>query len=206
MLDVESSDIYDQFYLRPEPEIRNKIAGQPKPVLLKPVNESKRRDIDSVFDEYRNYDLRILYIYRDPVNTYFSQIEMWPQFSDVEDFIHQWNRRNELALNLSQEWKKQLAIVKYQDLSDDPRVFDAASHFFEIPGKYLFRADKNRGREMLSPTVQKQIDDGTRAILDRMDQSRTFFPGKPGFSFRKGFRNARTFLIERLRKLQLLPQ
>src|SRR5688500_17404427 len=71
MIDVETNDVYDEYFLRPEPEIRQVISGHRNPVLLKPVNETKRRDIDSIFDEYKNYDLRVLYIYRDPVNGYF---------------------------------------------------------------------------------------------------------------------------------------
>ncbi len=205
-IDVESDEVYDQFYLRPEHEIRSVLAAQSKPILLKPVFETTKRNIDSLLEEYRNYDLSILYIYRDPVNSYFSQTEKWPQYTDVDYFIQDWNRRNLYAVNISPEWKSRLGIVKYQDLADDPKVFDVACDFFKITGTYLFRKDKNRGRQHLSVEIQRKIDEGTREVLDRMDQSRSFLPGQPAFSFRKIYRNTRFFLIQQLRKLQLLPQ
>jgi hypothetical protein len=206
MLDSENSDIYDQFYLRPETVLRTYLANQTKPILLKPVNETKKRSIDAVFEEYRDYDIRVLYIYRDPVNAFFSQIEMWPEFNDVEAFIEQWNERNLYAIKLSPEWKNKFAIVKYQDLSEDPKVFDQASEFFGIQGTYLFRSDKNRGRENLSAAVRKQIEDGTWEILQQMDAKRAFLPGRAVFSLRKVYRNVRFFLIQQLRKHQLLPR
>ena len=203
-LDGEANEIYDDFFLRPEPDIRTILHSQAKPVLLKPVNETKKRNIDSIFAEYSNYDVRIAYIYRDPVNSFFSQIEMWPQFTDVEEFIQLWNRRNMLALQLSPEWKTKFAIVKYQDLSDDPAVFDAICSFYGIRGTYLFRGDKNRGRDHLSKEVQIKIDAETRETLLQLDQARSFLPGKRAFSFRRLYTNSRFFVIQKLRKLQFI--
>ena len=206
MLDTDSSEVYDQYYLRPEPELRALLSNQPKAILLKAVNETKKRSIDAVFAEYRKYDLRMLYIYRDPVNGFFSQIEMWPQYNDVDAFIQQWNERNLYAINVSPEWKQNFAIVKYQDLSEDPKVFDQACGFFGIRGTYLFRPDKNRGRELLTQEVRKRIEDGTRTVLQQLDERRQFVPGKSIFSLRRIYRSARFFLIQQLRKMQLLPQ
>jgi hypothetical protein len=206
LLDTENSEIYDQFYLRPEPVIRPFLAGQSKPILLKPVNETKKRSIDAVFEEYRAYDLKVLYIYRDPVNAFFSQIEMWPEYDDVHEFIEQWNKRNLYATSLTPEWKNRFAIVKYQDLSEDPKVFDQVCKFFGIRGTYLFRADKNRGQERLTVSLRKQIEDGTRNVHQQLDEQRAFLPDSSGISLRKIYRNIRFFLIQQLRKLQLLPQ
>ena len=204
IVDVASSDVYDDFYLRPEAEIRTILNDQKKPVLLKPVNETKKRSIDSVFEEYQQYDLRILYIYRDPVNAFFSQTEFWPEYTDVDYFIDRWNARNLLAINISPVWKPKFAIVKYEDLIEDPGVFDQACRFLEISGKYLFRTDKGGGRQSLSADVQKQIDEGTAGVLAQLDQYRTFYPGKTGFSFRKTYRNMRFFLIQQMRKWKRL--
>jgi hypothetical protein len=131
---------------------------------------------------------------------------MWPEFTDVDEFIEQWNRRNLLAIHLSPKWKTKFGIVKYQDLIDDPGVFDQACRFFEVEGTYLFRADKNGGREHLAAEIQTKIDQGTREVFSRMDQARSFLPGNPSFSFRKIYRNLRFFLLQLLRKFQLLPE
>jgi len=204
IVDVEFSDVYDQFFLRAEHQIRSILTDQQKPVLLKPVNETKKRSIDSVFEEYKNYDLRILYIYRDPVNAFFSQTELWPEYTDVDYFIAQWNTRNLLAIDVSPLWKSRLGIVKYEDLIADPGVFDQACDFFQIPGVYLFRTDKSGGRQNLPNDVRKKIDEGTTEILARLDQRRSFYSTKVGFSFRKTYRNLRFFLIQQLRKFGLL--
>jgi hypothetical protein len=202
IIDVESSPVYDQFYLRPESEIRSILMDQRNPVLLKPVNETKKRSIDSVFEEYRNYDLRILYIYRDPVNAFFSQTELWPEYTDVDYFIEQWNSRNLYAIHISSLWKSCLGIVKYEDLIADPGVFDQACDFFKIPGVYLFRTDKSGGRQLLSDEVRKRIDGGTAEVLTLLDGLRTFHRSETVFSFRKTYRNLRFFLIQQLRKLR----
>jgi hypothetical protein len=206
ILDSEDSDVYDEYYLRPEADIRTILSQHDKPVLLKPVNETKKRNIDSVLDEYSSYDVRVLYIYRDPVNSFFSQTEMWPEFTDVDEFIEQWNMRNRYAVNISSKWKPRLALVKYQDLSDDPRVFDDLCDFAGVRGIYLFRGDKNRGRQYLDHNLQQKIDEGTRETMQLLDESRTFLPKRTLFSLRKIYRNSRFFLIQQLRKLQVLPQ
>ena len=52
-------DLYDDYFLRPEPQIRSVLAALPGTVLLKPVRESRRRSPLEVAKEYRDYDLSI---------------------------------------------------------------------------------------------------------------------------------------------------
>jgi hypothetical protein len=61
--EVAESEIYRNFYLKPEPEIRS-ILQAGKSVLLKPISETKRRNVEDLFQEYAAYDVRVLHIHR----------------------------------------------------------------------------------------------------------------------------------------------
>jgi hypothetical protein len=209
MVDVESSEIYDQWDLRPEPQIRNILRATSSPVLLKPINETKKRSIEDVFNEYKDYELKIIYIYRNPVHVFGSQVTIWPQFDDIEEFIEMWNKRNGYALQLTAPWKDRLAIVSYTDLISDPKVFSDVCMFLGVPGEYLFRRDQKLGFQ-LPDEIQKKIEAETKDTWNALEASRTFTAGKRAFSFRKIYRNLifllkkylPSFLIVKLRKLR----
>ena len=209
MVDVEESEIYDQFDLRPEPEIRKILHDSPAPVLLKPVNDTKKRSIEDVFNEYRDYDLKVIYLYREPVHVFGSQVTLWPHFDDVEEFIHLWNKRNGYALHLSADWKDQLAIVSYADLISDPDVFNEVCAYLGVPGKYLFRRDQKLGSH-LPDEIQKKIETETKETWNALEANRRFIAKKYGFSAQKIYRHfifalkkyLPSFLIPKLRKLR----
>jgi hypothetical protein len=129
---------------------------------------------------------------------------MWPEFTDVDEFIQFWNVRNLLAIHISDAWRSRLGIVKYEDLIADPVVFDQACHFFGLPGVYLFRTDKSGGRQNLSDETQAKIDRGTFQVLAQLDQKRSFLAGGGAFSIRKVYRNTRFALIQSLRRIGIL--
>jgi hypothetical protein len=96
----KSDTIYDDYFLRPEPEIRAVLHSLPGTVLLKPVRESERRTPLQVAEEYRDYDLRIIWLYRDPVNVFFSYVRLgWCEDSPAAAlwFAMEWSNRNEEA-------------------------------------------------------------------------------------------------------------
>lgn len=204
MVDVEQSEIYDQFDLRPEPEIRNVLQATTSPVLLKPVNETKKRTIEDVFNEYKDYEVRIIYIYREPVHVFGSQVTLWPQFDDVEEFIHLWNKRNGYALHLPAIWKDCFAIVSYNDLISDPKVFSEVCAFLGVPGKYLFRRDQKLGSQ-LPEEIQKKIEAETKNTWNALEVSRTFTAENRAFSGRKTYRNL-VFLLKKYLPSFLIPK
>ena len=209
MVDVEENEIYDQFDLRPEPEIRNILHASATPVLLKPLNDTKKRSIEDIFNEYKNYDVKVVYIYREPVHVFGSQVSLWPQFDDVEEFIYMWNKRNGYALHLTAEWKDQLAIVSYTDLISDPKVFSEVCAFLGVPGKYLFRRDQKLGSQ-LPHEIQEKIETETKDTWNALQENRKFTAKKNTLWGRKIYRNLifflkkyfPSFLIPKLRKLR----
>jgi hypothetical protein len=204
IVDVEESDIYDQFDLRPEPEIRNILQSAAFPVLLKPVNETKKRSIEDILNEYRDYQVKVIYIYREPVHVFGSQVTLWPQFDDVEEFIHLWNTRNGYALHLPAIWKDRFAIVSYTDLISDPKIFSEVCAFLEVPGKYLFRRDQKLGSQ-LPEEIQRKIETETKDTWTALQASRTFRARKSAWSGRKIYRNL-IFLLKKYLPSFLIPK
>jgi hypothetical protein len=91
----------------------------------------------------------------------------------VEEFIEMWNCRNQLALSLSENCRKRVAIVSYEDLVQDPRVFEDACRFVEVNGKYLFRSDRKLGTR-LPQEIQTKICRETGDTWEVMQNNRTF--------------------------------
>jgi hypothetical protein len=180
--EVGESEIYSNFYLKAEPEIRS-IFHAGKNVLLKPISETKRRNVEDLFQEFAAYDVRVLHIHRDPVNTYYSVSVLWD--TTPEEFIEQWNRRNSSIFSVSEKHKQKVAFVKYEDMILDPEVFYSASRFAGIRGKYRFHPDSHSGRKNLPKDVVDRLDKGTEDLWKKLEASRTFLPRDGVFSMTK---------------------
>ncbi len=172
--ECDDSEIFYDWNLRPESEIRSILRGS-GPVLLKPVNETDFRSVTDVIREYEDYDIWIPWIYRDPVNVYYSWLTKW-NMSSVDEFIEMWNRRNQSILTALHDFGTRIAIVRYEDLVADPQVFFRACGFFSVKGEYLFREDSESGRRNLPSNVITEIEQGTTKILTQLNKSRSFTP------------------------------
>lgn len=167
-------EIYDNYFLRPEPEIRSALHALPGTVLLKPVRESERRTPLEVAAEYSNYDLRIIWLHRDPVNVFHSYVRLgWFGESphDAQWFAAQWARRNGQALAAATQLKKQLIFVSYEALTSDPNLTTALAEALGLDAWTPLRRDSSAGRRSLTPETQKIIDLQTSlvsAALKRM--------------------------------------
>lgn len=187
--EAPDSSFFVDVLLRPEPALRPHLAAHPGVVVLKPISETTRRGVDAVIDELAAYDPRVPWIYRDPVNCYQSHIERWEGFRDrPAEFADHWSRRNALALAALETHGQRIAIVRYEDLIEDPQVFSGLCGWLDVPGAYLFREDRGRGRSTQSADVQRIIDDGTRPVRLALEQARTFRAGDAGALSRAGAR------------------
>src|SRR5438093_1420001 len=118
--------IYCNYLLRPLGEIAGVLGAATGTVLLKPISETKYRTIDDVIREYHGYALQIVWIYRDPVNVFYSMHrEGWIPFNEIgsEHTVEHWNKRNRLAYESCRRYSDLTAIVRYEDLLVDRRVF-----------------------------------------------------------------------------------
>jgi hypothetical protein len=170
----DDSEIFCEWNLRPESEIRSILQGS-DPILLKPVSETEFRSVIDVIKEYESYEVWIPWIFRDPVNVYLSWFRKW-NMPSVDEFIQMWNRRNQSILMALPDFGTRIGIVRYEDLVSDPQVFYRACGFFGIMGRYLFREDSQGGRRNLPVEIITKIERGTTQILNRLNKSRRFTP------------------------------
>jgi len=168
-------EIYDDYFLRPEPEIRAFLHSLPGTVLLKPVRESERRTPLQVAKDYRDYDLRIIWLYRDPVNVFASYLQRnWCQLSpvDADGFAQQWAQRNRAALVASGPLRERLLVLCYEDLtSHRSLVMDLAARL-GLTVRTPLGGDSAGGRRSLPREIQDLIDGHTLSVRDRLDRHR----------------------------------
>ncbi len=176
----KSNDFYDDFYLKPLSAIQQLLDRSQSTVLLKPITETIKRSILDVFEEFRDYNLLIPFIYRDPVNVFYSHFWMHLYLGfgvlDAPQFIGLWNRRNACVLEALDKYPERVALVKYEDLIDDPQVFFDLCRFLGIRGKYNFRNDSMEGRRLLPMVVQEQLIESTGSMLAALNNRRSFRP------------------------------
>ena len=173
--EAHNSPLFEAMYLRPEPQVRQAISGAAGPVLVKPISETKRRSVQALWREYAHHDLRVAWIYRDPVNCYASHIQRWDEFKgDPDAFVEAWCQRNQMALDALASGYENLAIVRYRDLIDDPSVIKKLGNFLGIQGRYRFRADSDRGRSVLTKAVVERIQVGSQPVLEGLQDARSF--------------------------------
>ncbi len=173
------SRVFTDFCLRPEREIRPVLHDTPGPVLLKPLQETKFRSIAELAAEYSAYDLWIVWLYRDPVNVFYSGVvKGWRRMDipDVERFTYTWNMRNRRLLSSLPALAAQTAVLRYRDLIADARVLRKLGRFLGLDGNDLFRRDSRAGRKHVPADLQDKIDRETAQVLAALDRRRRFKP------------------------------
>ena len=173
--EADSSPLFEGMFLRPAPEVHAALAGGQGPVIVKPISETKRRSVVDVFTEYAASDLKVAWIYRDPVNCYASHIARWEEFRGRESaFVHAWCQRNQMALDALSSFGDQVAVVRYRDLILDPSLIKQVGKFLGLRARYRFRKDRNTGRSVLPKTAVEALIDGTESVWEELQQCRTF--------------------------------
>lgn len=174
------SAVYTKYRLRPLPEIAPLLDAAPDAVLLKPLSETFYRTLENIAGEYARYALRVVWIYRDPVNVLYSMHRQgWLSLSEIAGAVHldRWNERNRLALQFATTHPEQIALVRYEDCLVDAQVFRRLTGWLGLKSKPLFRKDSTSGRRNIPAAAQQIIDAATRETLSALDELRTFKPG-----------------------------
>jgi hypothetical protein len=184
--------IYYAYRLRPLPEIAQLLEAAPRAVLLKPLSETFYRGLDELLAEYAEYDLRVVWLYRDPVNVLYSMHRQgWLPLSEIVDpmYVSQWERRNQLALRFQQQHRGKIAILRYEDCFTDPQVFRELTEWLQVRSSLLFRKNSGKGRAKVSVAAQQKIDAMTERTLLTLDNARTFKP-RPLYRWKGSFLKA----------------
>ncbi len=201
--EAPSDEIYDDYFLRPEPEIRSVLHALPGTVLLKPVRESERRTPLEVVAEYRDYDLHIIWLYRDPVNVYHSFVRLgWSaNLPDAASwFAAQWSKRNMEALAVRRFLQKQLVFVSYEDLTAHPRLIVTLAEALGIHSLTSLRPDSSGGRKALPAPIQRIIDVKTARVRSTLAHARSIRPRRKLPPIADFFDNTRKRFIALIRK------
>ena len=172
--------LYYLYRLRPVREIAPILNAAPGAVLLKPITETLDRSLEELKTEYANYALKFVWIYRDPVNVLHSMSRKgWlPCALEGEPGAGTWVARNQLALRFQKDHPAAIAIVRYEDLVSDPKIFGSLCKSLDVNGAPVFREDRGSGRSDLPLAVQRAIEAATGTTLRALDSARTFRPGR----------------------------
>lgn len=136
-----SSELYERWKLRPEPEIRDFLARcVPHKVLLKPIQSVFKTPVAEFLAPFEAYDLTVAWIYRDPVAVFRSRAARWSDRNDVGPFVREWNRINSSPLDAKDP---RIAIVSYDRLLAGGPTFGALNRFLRIRGDNLFRETRS---------------------------------------------------------------
>ena len=171
--------IYYQYRLRPVPEIAPLLDATPGPVLLKPISETLHRSLEELVAEHHDYEVRMVWIYRDPVNVFYSMHRQgWVPSFDITHpcYSSEWVQRNQLALQFQRSHPNQIVFIRYKDCATDPLIFRQIATWLGVKGRSVFRSDSNQGRRRLPPAEQQKIDRRVGPTLDKLDAIRTFRP------------------------------
>jgi len=170
--------LYYLYRLRPVRETAPILNAAPGAVLLKPITETFYHSLEELKTEYANYALKFVWIYRDPVNVLHSMSRKgWlPCALESEPGASTWVARNQLALRFQKDHPAAIAIVHYEDLVSDPKIFGSLCKSLDVNGAPVFREDRGSGRSDLPLSVQRAIEAATGATLRALDSARSFRP------------------------------
>lgn len=170
----KNSELYVGWALRPEPEIRSVLARFDNTVLLKPIQSVIRRPVADFLAEFNDYNLKVAWIYRDPVAVFRSRGERWSYKAQAGPFITEWNRINASVLDANDP---RVLVVCYDQLTSDSKVFKALCQNLGIKGENLFHSSRpvEEVESSLSEQDVADIRKATVKTLDRLDAAAARF-------------------------------
>jgi len=184
--------IYHRYQLRPLREVARLFNAAPGTVLLKPISETSSRTLDEIAAEYAAYDLRFVWIYRDPVNVLYSMQRMgWLPPAQIDAAVHflDWESRNRLALRFHAQHPSKIAIIRYEDCCTDPQVFRRLCRWLGVAGTSLFRTDSGVGQKNVARAAREKINAAVGLTLLALDDAR-IFKSRAFFRWRHSLREA----------------
>jgi hypothetical protein len=172
----EGNEIYSDWLLRPESEIRPYLLGTDGTVVLKPVRESDIRSPLEVALEYRRYDLTIVWLYRDPFDVLRSwQAKGWAKAAGGTGWLLQtWMRRNRSCLTSRTALGKRLIVVRYEDLVAHPECVDELGRRLGLAIHSTLRRESVRPRE--APESAPRLMPMIERTLSALDAARDIRP------------------------------
>lgn len=167
---------YDNYFLRPEPEIRGLLWSIKRRVLLKPISEIQRRTVEDVLREYESYGTKLVWTYRDPVNVWSSMgVSLNVPDADFDKWARLWVQGNQFILDALQgPFASQIVVVRYEDLISQRNMFTALCDFLGVEERnnLFWQADEKKGRRRLESALQERIEELAGPTLAELNRHR----------------------------------
>ncbi len=170
---------FDNFFLKPLESIQPLLENSKPITFIEAKSETKKREVKTIFSEFSQYTVKIIWNYRHPASVFYSRLIKYPHedwVSDDNQFCEMWNRRNASVLSALEHYRDHIAIVKIEDLIASKKVFKQLCDFVGVKGRNKFYSDKNKIEKYLPAATIKSIHERTSAILNQLDLNRRFLP------------------------------
>jgi hypothetical protein len=152
-----------------------------KPLVFHSIAESVRHAPDKIINGFDSS--QVIWLYRNPVNVFFSGCKMWgtrypQQWTISEPNVRRfckdyYNDRNQKVAQCYDNYKDKIFIVKYEDLIESRELFDKVCDFADAAGEYIWREDSNLGYKELDSKFVKLIRKSTEDTFDWLEKHRS---------------------------------
>jgi len=170
---------FENFFLKPEALIRPLLEESKQFTFIEAKSETKIRNVIDLFSEFSQYNVKVIWNYRNPVRVYYSRLIKYPLEDWVVDhnqFCEMWNHRNGSVLNALNQYRDDIAIVKLEDLIESKMMFKQLCDFVGVKGRNKFFRDKKKIEKYISEKIIENITDRTSTVLYHLDVNRRFIP------------------------------
>jgi hypothetical protein len=143
-------------------------------LIVKPNKLFHHNTVDEVLDRYRRFRVRIIWAFRDPVETYISNGVMrrkrgHTEDQPVEEFADKWIERNEKAIDAFDRRLTPVKFVNYNTIAERTEARELQlSKFTGRPVKLLHDGSQASRRAAMAPDKAAAIDQLTSTTLGRL--------------------------------------
>jgi hypothetical protein len=158
-------------HLRPQSQllpVADRVGGT---VIVKPNKLFHHRTVEKIVEMYYKFEVRLIWTFRDPAETYLSNHTMRQkrglEEQPVAEFIDKWNERNGNVIDALDRRVTPILLVNYNELTTHAAAFEAPiSKFAGRPCGLRHDRPGLSDRGSLSPDVLSTIEAQTSATLN----------------------------------------
>jgi len=158
-------------------------------VLVKPNKLAHNKQLSDILKQYREFNPSIIWMYRNPINVYYSFCEMVEKHQPhiMEDWRNRisdvflddekgWCARQQKAIDSCKSTHEKITVINYQDFLNNPQKI--LMHLYDRYGingnSNAVRVDSNKGQKELSESVQQQIWNHCKTVYEKLESLRLY--------------------------------
>ena len=146
-------------------------------LIVKPNKLFSMFTLDEIAQRYSNFDMRIVWSFRNPVDVYSSHFQM-ARRTKIQDhgesefdakLVNAWKARNSAVLNGIRRRVVPILIVQYEELIASNERNEKISRFCGVEYMPRHKMKHNHGLgQYLSDTVRRKVTEETRGIYEEL--------------------------------------